>query len=185
MLDISAIFKEHQKVIDLLESMIPQIQEVGERIVKSLTNQGTVFWMGNGGSASEAQHMAAELIGRFKKERRALASIALTTDTSILTSVSNDYGFNVIFSRQLEGLCKPQDIVIGLSTSGNSENILRGIQTAKDIGAYTIGLTGHHGGKLKDIADSCFAVRSENTPRIQEAHQLICHTLCEYVDSMI
>lgn len=183
MIDILAIFKEHQEVIHLLEPMIPQIQEVSEKIIQSLKNQGTIFWMGNGGSAAEAQHMAAELIGRFKKERRALSSIALTTDTSILTCLSNDYDFNIIFSRQLEALCKPQDIVIGLSTSGNSENIMLGIQTAKNIGAYTIGFTGQHGGKLKNLADNCFAIPSDNTPRIQEAHQLICHTLCEYVES--
>ncbi len=182
MLDILAIFKEHQQVMGLLEPMIPQIQEIAEKIISSLKNQGTVFWMGNGGSAAEAQHMAAELIGRFKKERRALASIALTTDSSILTCLSNDYDFNIIFSRQLEALCKPQDIVIGLSTSGNSENILRGVQAAKNIGAYTIGFTGQQGGKLKNLADNCFTAPSDNTPRIQEVHQLVCHTICEIVE---
>ncbi len=185
MLDILAIFKEHQKVIELLEPIIPEIQKTAEKIIESLKNKGTIFWMGNGGSAAEAQHMAAELIGRFRKERRALASIALTTDTSILTCLSNDYNFDIIFSRQLEALCKPQDVVIGLSTSGNSENILRGIQTAKEIGAYTIGFTGEQGGKLKNLADHCFTMPSDNTPRIQEAHQLICHTICEYVESGI
>src|SRR5262249_29771962 len=143
MIDFRAIIDEHCKVIQLLDNLLPNLQTALAKITESLRNRGTIFWMGNGGSAADAQHMAAELIGRFKKERRALASIALTTDTSILTCLSNDYDFNIIFSRQLEALCKPGDIVIGLSTSGNSQNVLEGIKTAQQIGAYTIGLTGH------------------------------------------
>jgi D-sedoheptulose 7-phosphate isomerase len=182
--DILSVFKEHQSVIATLDSLIPALEKSVEIITRSLKSNGTVFWMGNGGSAAEAQHMAAELIGRFKKERAALASIALSTDSSILTCLSNDYNFDIVFSRQLEALCKPQDIVIGLSTSGNSKNILQGIETAKRKGAYTIGFTGHEGGKLKEIADSCFVVPSTNTARIQEAHQLLCHTLCECVEEL-
>ena len=185
MLDILSIFKEHKKVIDSLDSMIPMLEKSSEKIIASLKSNGTIFWMGNGGSAADAQHMAAELLGRFKKERRALASIALTTDSSILTSLSNDYNFDIIFSRQLEGLCKPQDVVIGLSTSGNSKNVLLGIEAAKNIGAYTIGFTGNDGGKLKDITDLCFVIPSKNTARIQEAHQLLCHTLCECVEEVL
>jgi D-sedoheptulose 7-phosphate isomerase len=183
MIDINAIFEEHCKLIKSLDNQIPALQKMAEVMIASLKNQGTIFWMGNGGSAADAQHMAAELMGRFKKERRALASTALTTDTSMLTAVSNDYSFDIVFARQLEALCKPHDIVMGLSTSGNSENVLRGIQTAKEIGAYTIGLSGHEGGKLKDVVDHCFVVPSKNTARIQEAHQLLCHILCEYVEA--
>jgi D-sedoheptulose 7-phosphate isomerase len=181
--NIKNIFDEHCAVINSLEKMIPDLELVAHKILASYQNKGTVFWMGNGGSAADAQHMAAELIGRYKKERRALASIALNTDTSILTSLSNDYDFSIIFARQLEALCRPQDIVIGLSTSGNSENVLKGLEVAKKIGAYTIGFTGFEGGKLKNLVDSCFIIPSQNTPRIQEAHQLLCHTLCECVEN--
>lgn len=185
MLDIAAIFHEHQRVIEDLMPSIPQLQQVAERILKALQAGGKIFWMGNGGSAADAQHMAAELIGRFKHERKALPSIALSTDTSILTCLSNDYDFNVVFSRQLEALCGAHDVVIGLSTSGNSENVLRGIAVAKQRGAYTVGFTGHQGGKLKDLVHTCFIVPSKTTARIQEGHALLCHTLCEYIEQAI
>jgi D-sedoheptulose 7-phosphate isomerase len=182
MINIQAILDEHQVVIASLQQEIPKLEEVIQVIISSLKKGGTVFWMGNGGSAADAQHMAAEMVGRFRKERKALASIALTTDTSILTSVSNDYHFDVIFSRQLEALCKPHDVVIALSTSGNSGNVVKGVETAKAIGAYTIAFTGAKGGKLKTLVDVCFALASDNTPRIQEATALLCHILCEKVD---
>jgi D-sedoheptulose 7-phosphate isomerase len=182
MLDMAAIFAEHREVMATLDNMIPQLQHCAEIITKNIQAGGTVFWMGNGGSAADAQHMAAELIGRFKKERRALPSIALTTDSSVLTCLSNDYDFNIIFARQLEALCNNNDIVIGLSTSGNSENVLRGMAVARQRGAFTIGFTGQTGGKLIEVVDVCFAVSSHTTARIQEAHSLLCHTLCEAVE---
>ena len=181
-INISAVFQEHQQVITQLEKFIPDIEIIAEKMINALNNSGTIFWIGNGGSAADAQHMAAELIGRYKKERKSLASIALTTDSSILTSISNDYHFDKIFSRQIEGLCKSQDIIIGLSTSGNSENIIQAIKAAKKIGAYTIILTGHEGGKLKSLGDISLIMPSQTTARIQEAHSLICHILCEMID---
>lgn len=180
---IGTILNNHQSVIQNIVPLIPTLSNIAEKIIHAIQKNGTVFWMGNGGSAADTQHMAAELIGRFKRERRAIASIALTTDTSILTSVGNDYGFNYIFSRQLEGLCKPNDVVIGLSTSGNSQNIIEGVQVAKKIGAYTLSFTGDTGGKLKAMTDDCICVPSDITARIQEAHSLMGHILCEIIDN--
>lgn len=183
--NLKAIYQEHQNVMRNFEQYLPIVEEIGQKMLQAINNKGKIFWMGNGGSAADAQHMAAELIGRFKNERRALPSIALTTDTSILTSVGNDYGYSAIFSRQLEGLCQPQDVIIGLSTSGNSENVILGIELGKKIGAYTVALTGETGGKLKSIADVCLTVPSTTTARIQEAHALIGHMLCEVIDNAI
>lgn len=180
--NIKSIINQHQKIIQSLYNLMPAIQRMAEKMIFTLKNGGTVFWMGNGGSAADAQHMATELMGRFMRERQALASIALTTDSSLLTALSNDYTFSDIFSRQLAGLCKSNDMVIGLSTSGNSENVLQGINTAKKIGAYTVGLTGCSGGKLAFITDHCLKVDSEITARIQEAHTLLCHIVCELID---
>lgn len=156
-----------------------------ERMTDSLRQNGKILWMGNGGSAADCQHLAAELVGRFAKERRALPSIALTTDTSILTAVANDYSFATVFARQIQALCQPQDIVVGISTSGNSDNVIAGIQAAREIGAYTIGMTGESGGKLRDLVDICLRVPSSNTPRIQEAHIFIGHTLCEWIEAAL
>ncbi len=138
--------------------------------------------MGNGGSAADCQHIAAELVGRFKSEREGLPAIALTTDTSILTAIGNDYSFNEIFARQIEALANKGDLVIGISTSGNSENVIRGILKAKKIGCYTVGLLGKDGGKLKNLVDLAIIIPSNNTPRIQECHILIGHIACEIVD---
>ena len=138
--------------------------------------------MGNGGSAADAQHIAAELVGRYINERRGLPAIALTTDTSILTAVGNDYGYDNIFSRQVEALARPVDVVVGYSTSGNSANIYNAISLAKTIGCHCVALTGATGGKLAGVADSCIRVPSAETPRIQEAHAFIGHMLCDYVD---
>lgn len=182
MVDIAAIFNEHQAVITKLQDLIPKINHVAARMVKAVQQGGKIFWMGNGGSAADAQHLAAELIGRFKAERRALPSISLSTDTSILTCLSNDYDYSIVFSRQLEALCQPQDVVVGLTTSGNSSNVLKGIEIAKAKGAYTVGLAGHQGGKIAGLVDDCFIVPSTNTARIQEGHILIGHTLCECVE---
>jgi D-sedoheptulose 7-phosphate isomerase len=145
-------------------------------------NDGKMLLMGNGGSAGDAQHIAAEFIGRYKKERRPVAAIALTVDSSILTCVGNDYGFDVVFSRQVEGLAKKEDVVIAISTSGNSENVIRGVDKAREIGAKTIGLLGNQGGKLKDKVDLAIVVPSSNTARIQEAHITIGHIICEILD---
>lgn len=174
---------EHQAVMKGLQDMLPQISAVAERLRACLAQGGKILLMGNGGSAADSQHIAAEIVGRYKRERKGLPAIALTTDTSILTSVGNDYGYEFIFSRQVEALCGPLDVVIGLSTSGNSPNVVRAIETAKQIGATTIGMTGGSGGKLTALCDFNLVMPSSDTPRIQEAHIFIGHVLCELAEA--
>jgi D-sedoheptulose 7-phosphate isomerase len=180
---IKQAIETHLQVIEAMIPMVDAIGDIAERMQSCIQNGGRIFWMGNGGSAADSQHLAAEMVGRFERERRALPSIALTTDTSILTAVGNDYGFESIFSRQIEALCCQRDVVVGLSTSGNSPNVLAAIQTAKAIGAYAIGFAGKDGGRLAKEADRCLIVPSNNTARIQEAHILIGHILCDRVES--
>ena len=148
----------------------------------SYRNGGKMLLMGNGGSAGDAQHIAAEFIGRYKKERKPVAAIAMTVDSSVLTCVGNDYGYENVFARQVEGLAKKEDVVIAISTSGNSENVIRGVEKAREIGAKTIGLLGKQGGKLKDKVDLAIVVPSSDTARIQEAHITIGHIICEILD---
>lgn len=174
---------EHQAVMTQLESLLPQISAVAQLLRDCLKQGGKILLMGNGGSAADCQHIAAEIVGRYKRERRGLPAIALTTDTSILTSVGNDYGFEFIFSRQVEALCGPLDVVIGLSTSGNSANVVRAIETAKQIGATTVAMTGGSGGKLAGLCDFNLVMPSSDTPRIQEAHIFIGHVVCELVEA--
>lgn len=181
--NINTALAEHQTVIAHLAPLVPLIAQAGERLRHCLENGGKVLLMGNGGSAADSQHIAAEIVGRYKKERRGMPAIALTTDTSILTSVGNDYGFNHIFSRQVEALCGPHDVVVGLSTSGNSANVVAGIEVARATGAFTIGMTGAKGGKLAELCDLTLAMPSADTPRIQEAHILIGHILCDLIEA--
>lgn len=176
-------FADHIAVIKSLETILPEISAVGDLLKKTLAQGGKILVMGNGGSAADSQHIAAEIVGRFKKERRGLPAIALTTDTSILTSIGNDYGFDFIFSRQVEALCTPLDTVIGISTSGNSKNVVKAIETAKSIGAKTAALVGGSGGVLAELCDFSLIIPSSDTPRIQEAHILIGHSLCEILES--
>jgi D-sedoheptulose 7-phosphate isomerase len=181
--NIRAQLTEHQSVIAQLDALVPMIAEAGARMRQCLQDGGKILLMGNGGSAADSQHIAAEIVGRYKKERKGMPSIALTTDTSILTSVGNDYGFNFIFSRQVEALCNPNDIVVGLSTSGNSANVVAGIEKAREIGAYTIGMTGATGGKLAELCSLNLAMPSTDTPRIQEAHITVGHILCDLIEA--
>jgi D-sedoheptulose 7-phosphate isomerase len=174
--------RAHAETIARLDALIPDINRLAELVQASLSRGGKILFMGNGGSAADSQHLAAELVGRFRKERRGLASIALSTDTSILTSVGNDYGFEHVFARQVEALCRPEDVLIGISTSGNSANVLRAIEAGKSIGATTVALTGEGGGKLAALCDLTLAVPSRVTARVQEAHILIGHILCELID---
>ena len=174
---------EHQAVIARLEPLLPVISDVADEMRACLARGGKILIMGNGGSAADSQHIAAEIVGRFKKERKGWPAIALTTDTSILTSVGNDYGFDFIFSRQVEALCTPLDVVIGISTSGNSKNVVKAIQTAREIGAKTVALAGGTGGKLATMCDYNLTMPSDDTPRIQEAHILIGHSLCEMLEA--
>jgi D-sedoheptulose 7-phosphate isomerase len=160
-----------------------QIAEAAAAIVNCLRVGGKLIAFGNGGSASDAQHMVAELVGRYAVQRQALAAVALTTNSSSLTAIANDFGFEEIFARQLEALAKPQDVALAISTSGNSPNVLRALETAKALGLKKIGLTGNDGGKLRDLADICVIVPSSSTPRIQEAHSLVIHILCGIVEN--
>lgn len=173
----------HRAATEQLHEQMPLLIEMGMRLRSCLLASGKILLLGNGGSAADCQHIAAEIVGRYKRERRGLPAIALTTDTSILTAVGNDYGFEHVFSRQVEALCTPKDVVIGLSTSGNSPNVLAAIHTARQIGAFTIGLTGGGGGKLAQCCDLSLVVASNDTPRIQEAHILVGHMLCDLIDA--
>ncbi|HTY12659.1 MAG TPA: D-sedoheptulose 7-phosphate isomerase [Candidatus Omnitrophota bacterium] len=181
------ITAELQESIDtkkeVIRSVLPKIEEATKAIILALKNGKKVMFCGNGGSAADAQHLAAELIGRFKKNRPALAAIALTTDTSILTCLGNDFGFDTIFARQLEGLGEKGDILVGLSTSGNSKNILEAAAKAKEMGVKTIGLLGCGGGQLQNAMDIAVTVPSNNTPRIQESHITIGHIICGLVET--
>ncbi len=172
----------HMAMYGALESLFPSISNTGIAMQDCIKNGGKILLMGNGGSAADSQHIAAEIVGRFNKERKGLPAIALTTDTSILTSVGNDYGYDYIFERQIEALCRPEDLVIGITTSGNSSNVVNAIQKAKEIGAITVGLTGGTGGKLKAICTHNLVVPSNTTARIQEAHIFIGHSLCAILE---
>jgi D-sedoheptulose 7-phosphate isomerase len=158
------------------------IIQIAKLIANAYRKGNKVFWFGNGGSAADAQHLACELVSRFFIERKALASIALTTNTSELTAIANDYDFNQVFARQIEALVNQGDIVIGISTSGNSSNVIEGVKKAKQLGATTIAFTGATGGKLKGLVDFLLAVPSEVTPHIQESHIMIGHIICYLVE---
>lgn len=159
------------------------IKKAAGKITRSIRSGGKAIVFGNGGSAADSQHMVAELIGRFKKERKGFAAIALTTNTSTLTALSNDYSYDITFKRQLEALGRRGDIAIGISTSGTAKNVIAALAAAKKRGLATIALTGRDGGKLKSMADISIVVKSKDTPRIQEAHILIIHILCELVEN--
>jgi D-sedoheptulose 7-phosphate isomerase len=174
---------EHLETIMLIrETLIEPIKKISQLLANSLTNNGTLFWCGNGGSASDSQHLSAELVGRFKKNRRPLRSVALTTDTSALTCIANDFSYEDIFSRQIEGLGRSGDVLIGISTSGNSENVLRAFKSAKEMGLVTVALLGKGGGPAKDLVDQALTIPSSTTARIQESHILIGHILCELIE---
>ena len=179
---IAERFTDHLDVFGKTMEQMDVIQLMAERCKEALKSGNKVFFCGNGGSAADAQHLAAELIGRFQKERRSLASVALTTDTSILTAVANDYGYDEVFARQVEGLGRSGDVLIGISTSGNSANVVKAALKARDTGMHTIAFTGEGGGKLKDICDITFAVPSKVTARIQEMHIMVGHIICELVE---
>lgn len=180
---ISVELEEHLKVIKELNP--DKIEKAVQIIVDCYKNKGKVILFGNGGSAADAQHIAAELVGKYKLERKSLPAIALTTNTSIISALGNDYGFDVIFEKQIEGLVEKKDVVIGISTSGNSENVLNGILKAKKLGAKTVAFTGKSGGKLKDKVDILLNIPSDETPRIQEAHITVGHIICGIVENTI
>jgi D-sedoheptulose 7-phosphate isomerase len=171
-----------QQFSDELKS---QIVRLAEEMAATLRSGGIVYWIGNGGSAADAQHLAAELVGRLRRTRRALASVALTTNTSILTAVANDTSYGEVFSRQVEALVRAGDMLIGLSTSGNSESVLRAIQAANERKARTVGWTGLDGGRLCQLAGLCLLIPSRDTQRIQESHITIGHILCGLVEDLL
>jgi D-sedoheptulose 7-phosphate isomerase len=167
---------------EILRNQVESIFEISHLMIDCLKKDGKVIVFGNGGSASDSQHIAAELVGRFKKDRSALAGIALTTNTSILTSLANDYGYDVVFSRQVEALGKKNDVVLGISTSGKAKNVALGIKQAKKMGIKTVALTGGDGGEIVKLADVSLLVPSKITARIQEAHITIAHIICEMIE---
>jgi len=175
--------KESIKVKDsLLAVEVINIEKAVKMIIGSLKSGGKLLICGNGGSAADSQHIAAELVGRFKRERKAIAAIALTANTSILTAIANDYGYDVTFARQVEALARPCDVLLGISTSGNSKNVLAAIDKAREIGCKVIGLLGGEGGAIKKKCDIAITVASKDTPRVQESHILIGHILCELIE---
>lgn len=185
-LDVTVIFRraieDHQAVIEALRTQEAALQRIAAGMARAVEGRKKVLWCGNGGSAADAQHLAAELVGRFRRERRALASVALSTDTSILTAVGNDYGYHEIFRRQVEALCTEGDVVVGISTSGNSRNVCLALEKAKQLGAFTVAMTGAGGGAMAAIADELLCIESKDTARIQEGHILCGHMLCDWVE---
>mgnify|MGYP001157015740 FL=1 len=180
---IEESISESARIINNSVTLSGNIEKSILEITKTLRNGKKIILFGNGGSAADAQHIAAELIGRFKLKRNSLPAISLTTDSSTITSIANDFSFDEIFSRQCESLVSNGDIVIGISTSGNSKNVFNGLKVCKTIGATTIGLLGNNGGIIKNIVDIPITVESSSTSNIQEAHRVIYHTICEIVES--
>ena len=174
--------EEHAAVLEATKALIPDIKKAGALIKEALASGHKILFCGNGGSAADSQHLAAEIVGRFQKERPAFPAIALTVDTSILTAVGNDYGFDTVFRRQGHALGEKGDILIGISTSGNSGNVLEAIEEAHAKGLTVIGMTAYGGGKMKDACDICLAIPAKVTARAQEMHIMIGHILCEIAE---
>ena len=175
-------FNEHLKSANLLHNLTHILIRSAIECIKCLNNGGKILIFGNGGSAADAQHIAAELVGRYRTERKGLKAIALTTDTSVITSIANDYGFEYLFSRQIEALANKGDVVIGISTSGNSKNVINALKLASKLECKTIGLTGNDGGEMNNICSINLNVSSIDTARIQECHILIGHIICGIVE---
>jgi D-sedoheptulose 7-phosphate isomerase len=183
MLDsINYTIKESIKTKERLMQQNNTIRELGLLISNCVNDGGKVFFFGNGGSAADAQHISAELVAKYQMKRKGLPSIALTTNTSALTAIANDFGYEFVFERQVESVVSAGDVVVGISTSGNSSNVLKGIIAGKKIGAKTIGLTGESGGRLADVVDIALKVPSSNTQRVQECHIMVGHIICDIVE---
>lgn len=183
---IENIIRESNKVKEvLINSQINVIAKISQAVINCLRGGGKIIIFGNGGSAADSQHVAAEFVGRFQKDRQALAAIALTTNTSVLTSIANDYGFEFVFSRQIEALGRKKDLAIAISTSGNSENVIKAVQKAKQMKIKTVSFTGGNGGKLAKITDISLIAPSNHTARIQEAHICVLHAICQIAEEKI
>ncbi|HUW65675.1 MAG TPA: D-sedoheptulose 7-phosphate isomerase [Spirochaetia bacterium] len=185
-MSVEQIIREHISVIKKMidTDFVTAVEQFIEACITTLRNGGTIYFCGNGGSAADAQHWTAELVGRFLSERKALPAVAMTTDTSIITAVGNDYGFENIFARQVVALAKNTDLVVGISTSGTSKNVVKALQIAKEIGALSVGMTGSTGGDLVSVCDICIRIPSNDTARIQEGHALVGHILCKVIDEV-
>lgn len=187
--DTSLVFNraiaEHLDVVTSLRGQEALLRRIAEEMTRAILAHHKVLWCGNGGSAADSQHLAAELMGRFRLERCALSSIALTTDTSILTAVANDYGYERVFQRQVEALCASGDVLVGISTSGSSKNVCAALETAKKMGAFTVAFTGESGGAITGIAHVTLRVPSKDTARIQEAHILCGHMICDWIERCV
>lgn len=173
---------EHIAVIQTILDQQAVLERIASEMTRAILDGKKILWCGNGGSAADSQHLAAELMGRFRRERRALPSIALTTDTSALTAIGNDYGFENVFQRQVQALCTSGDVVVGISTSGNSKNVCAALEVARQSGAFTVALTGEGGGQMAKIADAALCIASKDTARIQEGHILCGHMLCDWIE---
>jgi len=171
-----------QTIDDVIDSMQEDILKVSVLAQQTIKQGNKIVLFGNGGSAADAQHIAAELSGRYKKERKGLAGLALTTDTSVLTAVGNDYGYDRVFHRQVEALCQKGDMLIGISTSGESANVISALKLGKEMNCVSVGMSGKGGGGMNDVCDYNLVVPSNNTPRIQEMHILIGHIICTIID---
>jgi D-sedoheptulose 7-phosphate isomerase len=186
--DLSNIFREtiasHLTVIQALEQERSVLERIASAMTRAVLNGNKILWCGNGGSAADAQHLAAELVGRFQCERRPLPSIALSTNTSILTAIGNDYGYEQVFRRQVQALCVRGDVLVGISTSGNSQNVCLALEEARALGAYTVAFIGQ-GGAMARIAEDALQIPSRQTPRIQEGHILCGHMLCDYIEQSV
>ncbi|HEX4286991.1 MAG TPA: D-sedoheptulose 7-phosphate isomerase [Terracidiphilus sp.] len=176
---------EHLKTIEAMADQQSLFEKIADQMSRAVLGGHKILWCGNGGSAADSQHLAAELMGRFKCERQGLPSIAMTTDTSILTAIGNDYGYERVFQRQVEALCTAGDVVVGISTSGNSRNVCAALETARKMGAFTVALTGEGGGAMAEIAEAVFRSASKDTARIQEAHILFGHMLCDWIEQSV
>ena len=177
--------EEHLTMIRSLQGELPVLRQIAERMTSAVVQGHKIVWCGNGGSAADSQHLAAELTGRFLKERRALPSVALTVNTSALTAIGNDYGYEYVFRRQVEAICRRGDVLVGISTSGSSKNVCHALETAREMGVITVAFTGANGGPMANIADLTLRVPSSATPRIQEAHILCGHMICQYVEDSV
>ena len=183
--EINSMIRESSETMKLCEKLVPKIEKASELIINALKNNKKMILAGNGGSATQSSHIAAEFTGRYKLERKGLPAIALTTDLAAITAIANDYGFDRIFERQLEALGNEGDIFIALSTSGNSPNLIKAVEKAKKMNIHVIGLLGKDGGNLKNTSNVEIIVPSDNTPRIQEAHLMILHIICEIVENIL
>tara|TARA_A100001015_G_C14807920_1_gene639665 strand:- start:245 stop:811 length:567 start_codon:yes stop_codon:yes gene_type:complete len=182
---IQSEFIEHLKTAKATsENIVAPLEIAAKCCIDSLNKSGKILIFGNGGSAADAQHIVAELVGRYKIDRKGLPAFALTTDTSVLTAISNDYGYDCVFERQIEALANEGDIVMGISTSGNSANVIKAFKLANELGCKTIGLSGRDGGKMKNLCDVNLIVPSNDTARIQEMHIVIGHTLCHLIETL-